>query len=63
MSAFNGTNGLPQSNEDFVGLNYGIRFASPTLPTTVFAGSVGASEMVALQMAVDGTRVVLDVPL
>jgi len=63
MSAFNGTNGLPKSNVDLVGLNYGIRFASPTRPTTVFAGSVGASERMALQMAVDGTLIVLDVPL
>jgi hypothetical protein len=30
MSAFNGTNGLPKSNVDLVGLNYGINLTNPT---------------------------------
>ena len=60
MSAFNGTNGLPKSNGDLVGPNYGI---NPTNPARHRGcGSVGAPEMVALQMAVDGTLIVPDVP-
>jgi hypothetical protein len=60
MSAFNGTNGLPKSNEDLVWLNYGI---NPTNSAHYRGcGPVGAPEMVALQMAVDGTLIVLDVP-
>jgi hypothetical protein len=38
MSALNGTNGLPKSNDDLMWLNYGIRFASPTRPMTVMVG-------------------------
>ena len=61
MSAFNGTNGLPKSNEDLVWLNYGINPTNPTYNRD--GGPVRASETMALQMAVDGTLIVLDVPL
>jgi hypothetical protein len=60
MSAFNGTNGLPKSNADLVGLNYGIDLTNPAHYR--IHGPVGAPERVALQMAVDGTLIVLDVP-
>jgi hypothetical protein len=60
MSVLNGTNGLPKSNTDLVRPNYGI---NPTnLACYRIHGPVGAPEMVALQMAVDGTLIVLDVP-
>ena len=60
MSAFNGTNGLPKSNVDLVWLNYGINPTNPTCDRD--GGPVGVSETMALQMAVDGTLIVLDVP-
>lgn len=60
MSAFNGTNGLPTSNADLVGPNYGIHLTNPT-PCRAW-GPVGAPAMVALQMAVDGTLIVPQVP-
>ncbi len=60
MSALKGTNGLPNSNADLVRLNYGI---NPTnLAHCRICGLVGAPAMAALQMAVDGTLIVLDVP-
>jgi hypothetical protein len=59
MNAFNRTNGLPKSNDDLVWLNYGI---NPTNPThNRDGGPVGASETMALQMAVDGTLIVPNV--
>ena len=61
MSALNGTNGLPKSNDDLVWLNYGINLTNPTHDRD--GGSAGAPATVALQMAVDGTLIVLDVPL
>jgi hypothetical protein len=60
MSAFNGTNGLPNSNADLVGPNYGINLTNPAHHRGY--GPVGAPAMVALQMAVDGTLIVPDVP-
>ena len=60
MSAFNGTNGLPKSNDDLVWLNYGINLTNPTHNRD--GGPVGASERMALQMAVDGTLIVPNVP-
>ena len=56
MSAFNGTNGLPKSNADLVGPNYGINLTNSAHYRG--CGPVGAPEMVALQMAVDGTLIV-----
>ncbi len=60
MSALNGTNGLPKSNANLVGSNYGINLTNPAHYRVY--GPVGASERMALQMAVDGTLIVLDVP-
>ena len=61
MSALNGTNGLPKSNANLVGPNYGINLTNPACYRV--HGPVGAPGMVALQMAVDGTLIVPDVPL
>jgi hypothetical protein len=55
-SVFNGTNGLPKSNDDLSWPNYGI---NPTNPThSRVSVSEGRPEMVVLKMAVDGTPIV-----
>ena len=59
MSRFNGTNGLPTSNDGLSGLNYGIDRANPVSYRDRI--SVGGPEMAALKMVVDGALVVLDV--
>jgi hypothetical protein len=59
MSALNGTNGLPKSNANLVGSNYGINPTNPAHDRV--DGPVGAPAMVALQMAVDGTLIVPNV--
>lgn len=59
MSRFNGTNGLPKSNDGLSALNYGIDRANPTSHREWMLA--GGPEMVALKMVVDGALVVLEV--
>jgi hypothetical protein len=60
MSVFNGTNGLPKSNEDLSYPNCGINLTNPTHNRERVPE--GGPEMAALKMAVDGTLIVLNVP-
>ncbi len=59
MSRFNGTNGLPTSNDSLSGLNYGIDRANPAFYRDWM--SAGGPAMVALKMVVDGVLVLLEV--
>ena len=56
MSRFNGTNGLPTSNDSLSGLNYGIDRANPAFYRDWM--SAGGPAMVALKMVVDGALIV-----
>ena len=58
-SRFNGTNGLPKSNDGLSGLNYGINLPNPT--PYLASGLAGGPARVALKMAVDGALVLLKV--